>query len=112
MDAPVAALQSAGLLLEDGHGNIRNNLDRRAEFALKKAHEAVMSIKNSASIVSRAAIEWLRKLIQLLPEDSCCLLEGANRVLNTISFTSDATLDSMVFTSRAASSAAAARYTI
>lgn len=62
VDAPVAALQSAGLLAEDGHGNLKDSLDCKADFALKKAHEAaLMTIKASASasIVSRAAIVWM-----------------------------------------------------
>lgn len=62
----------------------------------------------SASVVSRATIEWMRKLIQLLPEESHRLLKGASRVLKAVSFT----LDSMVFASRAISSAAAARHTL
>lgn len=30
MDAPVAALQTVGLVSEDGHGNIKDNLDKKA----------------------------------------------------------------------------------
>lgn len=50
MDAPVVPLQSAGLFAEDGHGTIRDNLDKRAEFTLKKAHEAAVKASDSASI--------------------------------------------------------------
>lgn len=111
----MAALQSAGLLAEAGHGNIRDSLDCKADFALKKGHKAVlMTIEAfaTASIVSRAAIVWMRKLMQLIPEDSRRALEGAIRVLKAVSFTSDTTLDAMVFASRFLSSEAAARRTL
>lgn len=41
-DAPVAALQSAGLLSEDGHGSSKGKLNRGAEFALKRTHETAV----------------------------------------------------------------------
>lgn len=115
IDAPVAALQTGGLLAGDGHGSIKDPVDRKADFTFKKAHEtAILSIKAvaSTSIVSRAAIVWMRKLIQLIPEGDHCALEGANRVLKAVSFASDATVDSMAFASRSISSAVAACRTL
>lgn len=54
-----------------------------------------MAIKASASasIVSWAAIVWMRKLTQLLPEGSRQTLEGTNRMMKAVAFMSDATLD-------------------
>lgn len=102
-------------MAEDGHGNLRDPVDRKADFALKKAHEAaILSIKAAASdsIVSRASIVWMRKLVQLIPDEDCHAMEGANRVLKAACYTADATLDSMVFASKSISSAAAARRTL
>lgn len=111
VDAPVIALHSSSLISVDGQGSIRDRLDRKADSALRNAHKATtMSIRASAiaSIVSRAAIVWTRKLLQLIPDDRR-LNEGVNRLLKAVSFTTDAALDSMVFSSRAMASAASAR---
>lgn len=100
VDAPITALQTGGLLSEDGEGSIRDSLDKCTDFALHKAHEAlVMAIKASATAltVARATIVWLRKIIQLLPPNKECLLEGTNRSLKGASFTTDATLDAISF---------------
>lgn len=115
IDAPVAALQTGGLLAEEGHGSLKDPVDKKADFALRKAHEsAILAIKSSASasIFSRAAIVWMRKLIQLIPETDHRALEGANRVLKAVSYTADATLDSMLFASRSLASAVAVRRTL
>lgn len=46
----VTVLKSSGALLEDGQGSIRESLDKRANFALRKAHKAVaMVIRASAT---------------------------------------------------------------
>lgn len=53
---------------------IRGNLDKRAEFTLRKVHEATsMAIRASAaaSLVSRAAKVWMRKIIQFLSNNNC-----------------------------------------
>lgn len=75
-------------------------------------HEATaITIKalSTASIVSRAAIVWMRKLIQLLPEGDKRSLEGANRVMKADAFTADATLDALTFCSQAMASEIVAR---
>lgn len=70
-----------------------------------------MAIKGSsaASTMSRAFIVWMRKLIQMLPDNNRRLLEGANRILKAISYTADATLDTIVFASRAVALAVVAQ---
>lgn len=35
IDAPVAALQTGGLLAEDGHGYLKDPVDKKADFALR-----------------------------------------------------------------------------
>lgn len=115
VDALIAALPSLGLLSEDGQGSIRDNLDKKAEFALKKACEAIaVSIRaNSAiALISRASDVWAQKLIQLLPENSKHLLEGWNRLFKAVSFSADVVLDSMIFFFRVITSASAARWTL
>lgn len=61
-----------------------------------------------ASIVSRPAIVWGRKMVQLIPQGHKRLLEGANRILKLNAFTTDATLDAMSFASRAMASSVVA----
>lgn len=49
-------------------------------------------------------------MIQLLPDNNKRLMEGATRLLKVASFTTDATLDVLVFASRAFASSAVARH--
>uniref|UniRef100_A0ACB8G8A6 Uncharacterized protein n=1 Tax=Sphaerodactylus townsendi TaxID=933632 RepID=A0ACB8G8A6_9SAUR len=104
IDAPIAALQSSGLVSGDGEGKIRDRIDRRVDQLSRQTHEAIaMAIRASAaaSIVSRASIVWARKVIQLLPESERRLHEGASRMLMAASFSADATVDTMTFLARA-----------
>lgn len=115
VDAPIVPLQSPGLLSEDSQGSVHDNLDKRIDTVLRRAHEATaMAIKASsiASVVSRAAIVWARKMLQLLPETDKRLLEGASRLLKAAAITSYATLDALVFCSRALASTTVARHSI
>lgn len=112
VDAPVLAIQSSRLVSEEDHGAIRDPWDKRLDTALKRCHEATaMAIKvcAMASIVSRASIVWGRKMVELLPESETHLLEGASWMLKTVSFMADATLDSLIFSSRAMASIVARR---
>lgn len=63
----------------------------------------------TASIVFRATILWVRKMMQLLPDSKSRLLEGASQMLKGSSFTGDATLDALTFTSRVMASTGVAR---
>lgn len=112
VDAPVVALQSSGLLAEDGQGCVRDHWDKRMEAALQRSHEATaMAIKAcvTASVVSRASIVYGRKLMQLISPDDKCLLQGAGRMLKASAFATDAMLDAMSFASRAMASSVMAR---
>lgn len=63
VDAPILAIQSLGLLSEDGQRSIKDPWDKRIDTALRRCHEATaLAIKASAtvSIVSRASIVWGR----------------------------------------------------
>lgn len=112
VDAPVLDLQSSGILTEDGQGSIRDAWDKKIEVALQHAHEATsMAVKAcaTASIVSRASIIWGWKMLELLPESETRLVEGATRMLKASEFAADATLDGMIFASRAQASSVVAR---
>lgn len=64
VDTPIMALQSYGLLSEDGQGYIRDQWDRKIDTGLRRCHEATAyAIKAcaTASLVSRASIVWGRK---------------------------------------------------
>lgn len=65
-----------------------------------------MNIRASAisSMVSKATIVWLKKLIQLIPENNRHVIETANYVLKASFFTTDATLDTPIFSARAIAS--------
>lgn len=59
VDATVLALQSSGLLAEDGQGSIRDAWDKRIEITLRHSHEVTaLVIKEcaTASIATRASI--------------------------------------------------------
>ena len=112
VDGPVAGLQSSGLLTQDGEGTIRDPIDKKADVALRRAHEAMaMSIRVStvASIVARANIVWARKMAQLLPPENRSLQEGASHWIRSVALIADATLDSITVSSRASAAAAARR---
>lgn len=93
VDAPVLAMQSPGLLSEDGQGTIRDPWDKKLEIALRHSHEATtLAIKACAAtcIVARASIVWAKKMMELLPESETRLLEGVSRILKASSFSADA----------------------
>lgn len=73
-----------------------------------------MAIKHSAaaSIVCMAVIVWKRKILLLLPDSSKQLKEGTNRFLNATFFRADATLVSLIFSTRVMTLAVAARKNI
>lgn len=80
--------------------------------ALRQCHEATaMAIKAcaTASVVSRASIVWGKKMLELLPDSETRLREGASRILKASSFMADATLDALIFSSRAMASSTVAR---
>lgn len=112
VDAPVLAIQSSGLLSEDGQGFVKDVWDCRMDTTLRQCHEAtVMAIKvcATASVISRASIVWGKKMIELLPESETRLREGASCILKASSFTADATLDALIFSSQAMASSTVAR---
>lgn len=107
VDAPVLALQSTGLLSEDGQGSLRDSWDKKIEIALRLNHEATAHA--TASIVTRAVIVWGFKMLELLPESEHRLIEGATQMLKASSFAADSTLDGRIFASRALASLVVAR---
>lgn len=109
VDAPVLAIQSSGLLSEDSQGNIKDAWDRRVDTALRRYHEATTMACTTASVVSRASIVLGGKMLELLPVSESRLREGASRMLKATSFTADATLDALIFSSRAVASSTVAR---
>lgn len=103
VDGPVVAIQSTDLVSEDGHGTIQDPIDKKADATQKRLHESVAMIVKAAataSITFRASIVWIRKLIQMLPENNRGLLEGVMRILKGASFSTDTTLDILSFASR------------
>lgn len=73
------------------------------EQDLRQVYDASsMSIGGNAtaSIVARASIVWTKKLLDLIPQADSRLQEGLSRILKANAFLVDATLDSLVFTSR------------
>lgn len=97
MDTPILALQSSGLLAEDGQELLRDTQDRRIDTALRRCHETTS--------MARASIVWGRKMIQLLPKLGIQLQEGASRIFKVGTFTTDATLNAMISSSRVMASA-------
>lgn len=90
----------------------RDAWDKKIEIALRHSHEAtalVIKVCAVASIVTRESIMWGRKILELLPESESRLIEGASRLLKASSFAADATLDGMIFASRAMVSSVVAR---
>lgn len=80
----VLAIQSSGLLSEDGQGSVKDVWDRHMDGSLRSCHEATaMAIKacTTASVVSRASIVWEKKMLKLLPDSETRLREGASRIL-------------------------------
>lgn len=75
VDAPVTAFQSPGVLSENGQGSIRDSLNKRV---LHKGKYIAIAIRTSAtaSIASRAAIVWTRKVLQLIPDNNHSLNGG------------------------------------
>lgn len=57
----------------------------------------VIRVDTRTSIVSRSTVVWTRKVLQLIPDNSFCLNEGVNRLLKAMSFTANATVDSLIF---------------
>lgn len=105
-------MQSSCLVSQDGHDSLRDNWDRRVEQDLRRVYDtASMTIRSSAaaSIVARASIVWTKKLLDLIPQSDSRLQEGLSRLLNATSFLADATLDSLVFTSRSMAASVHAR---
>ena len=69
IDAPIAALQSHGLVTQDGDGTLKDPMDKNKQTnkkktkqtALRRAHEAMATTTRAAiatSILSRALIVW------------------------------------------------------
>lgn len=112
IDAPILDIQSSGLLSEDGQGSIRDGWDKHLDQDLKRVYETSASTIGSsatASIVARASIVWTKKLLDLIPQSDSRLQEGLNRLLKANAFVADATLDSLVFTSRSMAASVHAR---
>lgn len=105
-DAPITALQSAGLLSEDSQGSISDSLGEKADFVVHRAYET-MAIAITVSIVSRAAVAWQGRY------SSCyqSLVVNSGKDSPESSFARDMALDSLVFSFRAMSSGAAASRT-
>lgn len=104
VEAPILDIQSSGLLSQDGLGSIKDSWDKRIEHSLCWTYDASslsVGASATASIVARASIVWIKKLIDLIPPDDSRVQEGLSRILKANSFVADATLDSLVFTSRA-----------
>lgn len=112
IDAPVLAIQSTGLVSQDGRGTLKDSWDRRMDQDLRRDYESsalAIAASSTASIVARASIVWIKKLLDLIPENDSRLEEGLSRLLKANSFLADATLDSLVFTSRAMAAGVHAR---
>lgn len=112
IDAPVLAIQSPGLVSQDGRGTLKDTWDRKMEQDLQRAYETsalAIAADSTASIVARASIVWIKKLLDLIPENDSRLEEGLSRLLKANSFLADATLDSLVFTSRSMAAGVHAR---
>ena len=112
VDAAVTALQTSGFLTQDGEGSIRDPVDKKADTALRRAHEALtmgMRAATVASIVARASIVWARRLVNILPPENRSFQEGASRWLKSVSLLSDASLDFLVLNARALAATVAAR---
>lgn len=79
MDAPVAALQSPGVFSEDGRGSMKDNLDKRIDTILRRAHEATSLDNQSFGYCLNCLqllIVWMHRLIQLFPENEWGLIES------------------------------------
>lgn len=103
VDAPILSIQSSGLVSADGQGSIRDNWDKRIDQDLKRVYQtsaSTIGANATASIVARASIVWTKKLLDLIPQTDSRLQEGLSRILKANAFIADATLDSLVFTSR------------
>ncbi|XP_048342392.1 NIF3-like protein 1 isoform X1 [Sphaerodactylus townsendi] len=112
VDAAVIALHSTNLIVQDELGSLKDGLDDRADVALRKSHKAMaMTIRaaSTAAIISRAALLWARQLDQLLADSSPRVKKEVRLILKAVSFLSDASLDSMVFTARSMANASVAR---
>lgn len=111
-EAPILDIQSSGLLSQDGLGSIKDSWDKRIEHSLCRTYDASslsVGASATASIVARASIVWIKKLIDLIPPDDSRVQEGLSRILKANSFVALATLDSLVFTSRAMAASVYAR---
>lgn len=112
VDTPVLPLQSSDQLSEDGQGSIRDSWDKKIEIVLRHNHEATalaIKARATASVVTRASIVWGRKMLELLPDSETRLIDGASRMLKASSFVAEATLDGMIFASKAMASSVVAR---
>lgn len=115
VDAPILAIQSSGLLTQDGQGSLRDSWDKKIDLDLRHAYESsalAIGSTATASIVARAAIAWGRKLMDLLPHADSRIREGLSRLIMANSFIADATLDNLVFTSRSMAAGVHARRAI
>lgn len=96
VDTPILAMQSSGLLSEDGQGSIRDSWDKRIEQDLCQVYDfSSLAIGSMAttSIVARASIVWTKKLLNLIPQVDSRLQEGLSRLLKANAFIADSTLD-------------------
>lgn len=115
VDAPVLAIQSPGLVSQDGKGTLKDAGDRKIEQDLRRSYETsgqAIAATSTASIVARASIVWVKKLLDLIPQTDSRVQEGLTRVLKANSFIADATLDTLVFTSRSMAAGVHARRTL
>lgn len=112
VDAPVSALVSSSVFSRDGEDTLRSPEDRRAEGALKKVHEASSTAIRAAttvSMVSRAALQWSKDLLEMLPHSDTRVRQTLNKIIKAWAFTADATLDTVQQCARAQSAAVAVR---
>lgn len=106
VNVPLAHLTSPSILPSDATEGLKTE-DKRAEFSIRKTHQAATwAIKSAtaASFFARMSLIWLRQMQSRISPDDARLHQDVNKLIAAAEFSVDATLNSAKFASRALAS--------